>query len=85
VEHLHLQIEFLRRLLLAENDRVGRLNGELHREKSQLEEAVREREAIKSVRAIDYTLSCILLFVKIFSFVVNFNLECVSLRFKNDY
>nr|XP_012231956.1 PREDICTED: coiled-coil domain-containing protein 102A isoform X1 [Linepithema humile]XP_012231957.1 PREDICTED: coiled-coil domain-containing protein 102A isoform X1 [Linepithema humile] len=48
VEHLHLQIEFLRRLLLAENDRVGRLNSELHREKSQLEEAVREREAIKS-------------------------------------
>ncbi|KAL6447391.1 hypothetical protein ACFW04_001537 [Cataglyphis niger] len=47
VEHLHLQIEFLRRLLLAENDRVGRLNGELHREKSQLEETTRERDAIK--------------------------------------
>lgn len=52
VEHLHLQIEFLRRLLLAENDRVGRLNGELHREKAQLEEVVRQREAVKSVRAI---------------------------------
>lgn len=49
VEHLHLQIEFLRRLLFTENDRVDRLNGELHREKSRLEEAVREREAIKSV------------------------------------
>lgn len=48
VEHLHLQIEFLRRLLLAENDRVGRLNGELHREKSQLEETTRERDAVKS-------------------------------------
>ncbi|XP_029166129.1 autophagy-related protein 23 [Nylanderia fulva] len=48
VEHLHLQIEFLRRLLLAENDRVGRLNGELHREKSQLEETMRERDAVKS-------------------------------------
>lgn len=49
VEHLHLQIEFLRRLLLAENDRVGRLNGDLHREKSQLEEMTRERDAIKLV------------------------------------
>ncbi|XP_011255538.2 intracellular protein transport protein USO1 isoform X1 [Camponotus floridanus] len=47
VEHLHLQIEFLRRLLLAENDRVGRLNGELHRDKSQLEEMTRERDAVK--------------------------------------
>lgn len=50
VENLHLQIEFLRRLLLVENDRVGRLNGELHREKSQLEEVIRERDAVKSVR-----------------------------------
>ncbi|EFN78217.1 hypothetical protein EAI_08193 [Harpegnathos saltator] len=48
VEHLHLQIEFLRRLLLAENERVGRLNGELHREKSQLEETILERDSIKS-------------------------------------
>ncbi|XP_011874537.1 PREDICTED: coiled-coil domain-containing protein 186 [Vollenhovia emeryi] len=48
VEHLHLQIEFLRRLLLAESDRVGRLNGELHREKAQLEEATRERDAARS-------------------------------------
>ncbi|XP_025075753.1 autophagy-related protein 23 [Pogonomyrmex barbatus] len=48
VEHLHLQIEFLRRLLLAENDRVGKLNSELHREKSQLEEAMRERDTFKS-------------------------------------
>lgn len=53
VEHLHLQIEFLRRLLLAENDRVGRLNGELHREKTQLEEVTRERNTVKSVRSID--------------------------------
>lgn len=51
VEHLHLQIEFLRRLLLAENDRVGRLNGELHREKSQLEEMTLERDAVKLVRS----------------------------------
>lgn len=51
VEHQHLQIEFLRRLLLAENDRVGRLNGELHREKSQLEEAILERDNVKSVRS----------------------------------
>lgn len=57
VEHLHLQIEFLRRLLLAENDRVGRLNGELHREKSQLEEMTRERDAVRSVRSIDYSSS----------------------------
>lgn len=49
VEHLHLQIEFLRRLLLVENNRVGRLNGELHREKSQLEEVTRERDAVRSV------------------------------------
>lgn len=49
VEHLHLQIEFLRRLLLAENDRVGRLNSELHREKSQLEEVMSQRDAIRSV------------------------------------
>lgn len=55
VEHLHLQIEFLRRLLLAENDRVGRLNGELYREKSQLEEVTRERDAVKSVCSIDYS------------------------------
>ncbi|EZA51107.1 hypothetical protein DMN91_003303 [Ooceraea biroi] len=48
VEHLHLQIEFLRRLLIAENDRVGRLNSELHREKSQLEEATHERDVLKS-------------------------------------
>lgn len=53
VEHLHLQIEFLRRLLLAENDRVTRLNGELHREKSQLEEVTRERDTVRSVRSID--------------------------------
>lgn len=52
VEHLHLQIELLRRLLLAENDRVDRLNGELHREKSQLEETTRERDVVKSVRAL---------------------------------
>ncbi|KAL6268392.1 hypothetical protein P5V15_001527 [Pogonomyrmex californicus] len=51
VEHLHLQIEFLRRLLLAENDRVGKLNSELHREKAQLEEAMRERDTFKSVSA----------------------------------
>ncbi|CAL1677627.1 unnamed protein product [Lasius platythorax] len=50
VEHLHLQIELLRRLLLAENDRVDRLNGELHREKSQSEETTRERDAVKSER-----------------------------------
>jgi len=49
VEHLHLQIEFLRRLLLAENDRVGRLNSELHREKSQFEEVMSQRDAIRSV------------------------------------
>lgn len=49
VEHLHLQIEFLRRLLLAENDRVSRLNSELHREKLQLEEVTRDRDAVKSV------------------------------------
>ncbi|XP_011173624.3 ribonuclease Y [Solenopsis invicta] len=48
VEHLHLQIEFLRRLLLAENDRVSRLNSELHREKLQLEEVTRDRDAVKS-------------------------------------
>ncbi|XP_072756670.1 uncharacterized protein [Anoplolepis gracilipes] len=50
VEHLHLQIEFLRRLLLAENDRVGRLNSELHREKSQLDEMTRERDTVKLER-----------------------------------
>lgn len=60
VEHLHLQIEFLRRLLFAENDRVGRLNGELHRERSQLEEVTRERDAVKSVWSIDYSSSRIL-------------------------
>ena len=61
VEHLHLQIEFLRRLLLAENDRVSRLNSELHREKLQLEEVTRDRDAVKSVCLIDYSLlSCIL-------------------------
>lgn len=54
VEHLHLQIEFLRRLLLVENDRVGRLNGELHREKSQLEEMTRERDAVRSVRSSNH-------------------------------
>ncbi|XP_014470227.1 PREDICTED: dynactin subunit 1 [Dinoponera quadriceps] len=48
VEHLHLQIEFLRRLLFAENERVGRLNGELHREKSQLQETIAERDNVKS-------------------------------------
>ncbi|KAL0119678.1 hypothetical protein PUN28_007845 [Cardiocondyla obscurior] len=48
VEHLHLQIEFLRRLLLTENDRVDRLNGELHREKLQLKEMTRERDVVKS-------------------------------------
>ncbi|XP_032665876.1 uncharacterized protein LOC116841702 [Odontomachus brunneus] len=47
VEHLHLQIDFLRRLLLAENDRVGKLNGELHRDKSQLEETILERDNVK--------------------------------------
>lgn len=52
VEHLHLQIEFLRRLLLAENDRVSRLNSELHREKSQLDETTNERDTAKSVRPI---------------------------------
>lgn len=58
VEHLHLQIEFLRRLLVAENDRVGRLNGELQREKSQSEEAARERDAAKSVRLRSVVRDC---------------------------
>lgn len=58
VEHLHLQIEFLRRLLLAENERVGKLSGELHREKSRLEEMMLECNNIKSVRSINRS-SCV--------------------------
>lgn len=62
VEHLHLQIEFLRRLLIAENERVGRLNGELHREKSQLEEVTRERDAVRLVRRGDRFVATRVLF-----------------------
>lgn len=39
-------------MLLAENERVGRLSSELHREKSQLEEMTHARDAVKTVRSL---------------------------------
>ena len=49
IEHLHLQIVVLRRLLDTENSRVGKLTGDIHRVKIQLDEMLKEKNTLKSV------------------------------------
>ncbi|CAK9830351.1 hypothetical protein ANTRET_LOCUS7538 [Anthophora retusa] len=48
IEHLHLQIVVLRRLLDTENGRVSRLTGEVHRAKMQSDEMFKERNLLRS-------------------------------------
>ncbi|XP_017798079.1 PREDICTED: centromere protein F-like [Habropoda laboriosa] len=48
IEHLHLQIVVLRRLLDTENGRVSRLTGEVHRAKVQFDETFKERNTLRS-------------------------------------
>lgn len=50
VDHLHIQIVVLRRLLHTENCRVEKLNGEAHQVKIQLEETSHERDRLKIVK-----------------------------------
>ena len=49
VDHLHIQIVVLRRLLQTENCRVEKLGAEVHQVKTQLEDALRERDTLKTV------------------------------------
>ena len=49
IEHLHLQIVVLRRLLDTENSRVSKLTGDVHRVKIQFDETLKERNTLKSV------------------------------------
>ncbi|XP_048505485.1 uncharacterized protein LOC125499823 [Athalia rosae] len=48
VQHLHIQIVVLRRLLDTENGRVGRLMAEMQQTKLRLEDVARERDHLKS-------------------------------------
>ncbi|XP_043519478.1 uncharacterized protein LOC122533636 [Frieseomelitta varia] len=48
IEHLHLQIVVLRRLLDTENSRVSKLTGDVHRVKIQFDETLKERNILKS-------------------------------------
>ncbi|XP_061930100.1 uncharacterized protein LOC107996081 isoform X2 [Apis cerana] len=48
IEHLHLQIVVLRRLLDTENSRVSKLTGDVHRAKMQFDEVLKERNTLKS-------------------------------------
>ncbi|KAK9309513.1 hypothetical protein QLX08_000768 [Tetragonisca angustula] len=48
IEHLHLQIVVLRRLLDTENSRVSKLTGDVHRVKIQFDETLKERNTLKS-------------------------------------
>lgn len=49
VDHLHIQIVVLRRLLDTENGRVSRFMAEMHRFRVQLDDVTRDRDAIKLV------------------------------------
>ncbi|XP_043275191.1 uncharacterized protein [Venturia canescens] len=51
VDHLHIQIVVLRRLLHTEKCRVEKLSGDAHLAKIQLEETRREREEVKKEKA----------------------------------
>ncbi|XP_024946598.1 autophagy-related protein 23 isoform X2 [Cephus cinctus] len=48
VDHLHIQIVVLRRLLETENSRVGKLNAEVHRVKVQLDDVSKERDTLRT-------------------------------------
>ncbi|XP_003694710.1 keratin, type II cytoskeletal 74-like [Apis florea] len=48
IEHLHLQIVVLRRLLDTENSRVSKLTSDVHRAKMQFDEVLKERNTLKS-------------------------------------
>ena len=50
VDHLHIQIVVLRRLLETENGRVGRLTAEINHVKMQLNEVSQERDKLKGVK-----------------------------------
>ncbi|KOX75361.1 hypothetical protein WN51_13231 [Melipona quadrifasciata] len=52
IEHLHLQIIVLRRLLDTENSRVSKLTGDVHRVKIQFDETVKEKNTLKSVTVL---------------------------------
>lgn len=49
IKHLHLQIVVLRRLLDAENNRVNKLISDVHRNKMQFDETMKERNTLKTV------------------------------------
>ncbi|XP_050573983.1 uncharacterized protein LOC126914287 isoform X4 [Bombus affinis] len=51
IEHLHLQIVVLRRLLDTENIRVSKLTSDVHRAKIQFDEASKEKNTLKLVTA----------------------------------
>ncbi|XP_076765858.1 uncharacterized protein LOC143432831 isoform X1 [Xylocopa sonorina] len=51
IEHLHLQIVVLRRLLDTENSRVGKLISEVHRAKVQYDETLKEKISLRTVTA----------------------------------
>lgn len=46
VDHLHIQIVVLRRLLETENSRVGKITLEINQTKVQLNEVIQEKEAL---------------------------------------
>ncbi|XP_046738773.1 leucine zipper putative tumor suppressor 2-like [Diprion similis] len=48
VEHLHIQIVVLRRLLDAENGRVGRFMAEMQRVRLQFDDITRDRDSLKA-------------------------------------
>ncbi|XP_076765859.1 uncharacterized protein LOC143432831 isoform X2 [Xylocopa sonorina] len=50
IEHLHLQIVVLRRLLDTENSRVGKLISEVHRAKVQYDETLKEKISLRTER-----------------------------------
>ncbi|XP_071864546.1 uncharacterized protein isoform X2 [Bombus fervidus] len=51
IEHLHLQIVVLRRLLDTENIRVSKLTNDVHRTKIQFDETSKEKNTLKLVTA----------------------------------
>ena len=54
VDHLHIQIVVLRRLLETENGRVGRLTAEINHIKMQLNDLFQEKETLKTVKNSQY-------------------------------
>lgn len=46
VDHLHIQIVVLRRLLETENGRIGKITHEINQTKLQLNEVIQEKETL---------------------------------------